>query len=331
MAEFQMSLVKSLSLNSSGAPHFDLLKSAGFEIEAAPIGVDLFDEDNVISVLADCEATVAGSEPYSRRVIEALPKLRVIARSGVGFDAVDTQACDAAGVVLTTTPGVNHHAVAEHTIAFIMGVGRGFPGLDRRVRENRWQRMARPRVMGCTLGILGLGRIGRAVATRAVGLGMKVMAYDPFPQHEFADQWNVEFGDLYDVLGKSDYVSLHLPMSVETRHIMNAKSFAKMKQGSVLINTARGLLIDEGALYDALKSGPLRAAGLDVFEVEPLPLDSPLFELDNVLMSGHVAGLDCESQHATFVMVAETIIDLHNGNWRSDCIQNLKGTTNWKW
>ncbi len=326
-----MSKVKSLSLNSKNGPHFEILRTHGFYIESAPQEVNLFDEVNVIMVLQDCEASVAGSEPYSPRVIESLPKLRVICRSGVGFDAVDLEACDQAGVVVTTTPGVNQHAVAEHTIALLLGVARGFPNLDRQVRESRWDRIPRPRLMSSTLGIVGLGRIGRAVATRAIGLGMNVIAFEPYPNMEFVETWRIELVELDELLARSDYVSLHAPMSDESRHMMNADTFAKMKRGSVLINTSRGPLVDEQALNDVLKSGHLRAAGLDVFEAEPLPLDSPLLELDNVLMSGHVAGLDNESHRDTFEMCANTIIELYNGGWPADRIQNLKGVTNWKW
>ena len=297
----------------------------------APPGVDLFQEDNVISVLQGCEASVAGSEPYTRRVIESLPDLRVIARSGVGFDAVDVAACDDAAIVVTTAPGVNHHAVAEHTIALLMGVSRGFPELDSNVRKGQWQRRFRPRVMGATLGIVGLGRIGRAVATRATGLGMNVIAFEPYPNLEFVDQWTIELLELDDLLARADYVSLHLPMSAETRHIIDGGSLAKMKEGSVLINTARGALVDESSLYEALKAGPLRAAALDVFEVEPLPLTSPLLTLDSVLVSGHVAGLDTQSYEDGFKMVAETIIDLHHGDWPTGRIQNLEGVTDWSW
>lgn len=319
------------SLNAEDGPHWKILREAGFEVGVVPRDADLFVEDNLISALTGYEAVIAGSEPYTRRVIESLPDLRVIARSGVGFDAIDLPACDAAGVVVTTTPGVNHHAVAEHAVALLMGVARGFPETDRQVREDRWQRLVRPRVMGRTLGIVGLGRIGRAVATRAVGLGLNVLAYEPFPNKEFTEQWKVELVEFDDLLARSDYVSLHCPMSRETRHLMNAETFAKMKPGSVLINTSRGGLVNERALYVALTSGPLRAAGLDVFEVEPLPLDSPLLTLSNVLLSGHVAGLDAESQRDTFIMVAETILAFHRGEWPSECIQNLKGTTHWSW
>ena len=319
------------SLNAEGGPHIGILEAAGFEVKQVEDKSTLFDEDTLIAELSDCVATIAGSEPYTARVIESCPGLRVISRSGVGYDAVDLAACDGAGVAVATTPGVNHHSVAEHTIALLMGVARGFPGLDRMVRENRWERVPHPRVMGSTLGIVGLGWIGRAVAFRAVGLGMKVIAYEPHPPQEFLEQWPIELTSFDELLGRSDYVSLHCFMSDENRHMMNAETFAKMKPGSVLINTARGGLVDESALYGALQSGHLRAAGLDVFEVEPLPLDSPLLTLDNVLTAGHVAGLDNESQYDTFVMVADTIIQLRDGQWPAERIRNLAGVSDWTW
>ena len=160
---------------------------------------------------------------------------------------------------------------------------------------------------------------------------MKVIAYEPYPPQEFLEQWPVELVSFDDVLTRSDYVTLHCFMSAENRHMMNAETFAKMKPGSVLINTARGGLVDEAALYDALKSGPLRGAGLDVFETEPLPLDSPLLTLDNLLTAGHIAGLDNESQHDTFVMVADTIIQLRDGQWPQERIRNLADVTGWTW
>ncbi|MDP7277851.1 MAG: NAD(P)-dependent oxidoreductase, partial [Planctomycetaceae bacterium] len=220
----------------------------------------------------------------------------------------------------------------EHTIALLMGVARGFPELHTRVKEARWSRRPYPRVMGSTLGIVGLGRIGRAVATRAVGLGMKILAFEPFPDMEFVESCQVELVDDLDALiPRCDFLSLHLPNMAETRHVINAERLAAMKQGSVLINTARGPLVDEAALAEALQRGPMRAAGLDVFEVEPLPEDSPLLGLENVLFSGHVAGLDNESHQGTFEMVADTIIKLHAGEWPADRIVNMKDVTDWAW
>jgi len=307
------------------------LEAAGFAVHAGNRTLNYWVTDNLISELQGCVAVVAGSEPYPRKVLESLPELRVIARTGVGYDAVDCAAADEMGIVVATTPGVNHHAVAEQTIAMLMGIARGFPGEDARLRRGDWKRLERPRVMGATLGLIGLGRIGQAVATRAVGLGIKVMACEPFPVESFCEQWDIELVDLDTLLEQSDYVSIHSPSNAETKHLMNAARFAQMKPGSVFINTARGSLVDESALVAALQSGHLRGAGLDVFDVEPLPAESPLLKMEQVLLAGHVAGLDIESQRDTLTMVAETIIGLRRGEWFADRIQNMKGVTDWAW
>lgn len=319
------------SLLSGTGPHVEMLQKAGFEVVEAPRDLDLYQAENLISVAHDCVAVVAGSEPWTAAVIDACPKLRVLARTGVGYDAVDLLHCDKRRVVVATTPGVNHHAVAEHTLAMLFGIARLFPSRDHYVRDCTWRRFSAPRVMGRTIGIVGLGRIGRAVATRAVGVGMKVVAYEPFPNREFCEQWNVELASFEQLLKQSDFVTLHLPMSAETKHVMNAKTFAMMKRGSFLINTARGSLVDESALIQALNSGHLRGDGLDVFEIEPLPNTSPLLKMDNVLLSGHLAGLDDESQRDTLIMSAETIISLLQGGWPIEAIRNLVGCSNWKW
>ena len=319
------------SLLGDTGPHFELLQKSGFETVVSDRKHDLNVEDHLIGTLQDSVACIAGSETYSARVIAACPKLRVIARTGVGFDAVNLPACDEARIVVATTPGVNHHAVAEHTIAMLMSLARNLPQRDREVHQGIWERRPTPRVMGRTIGIVGLGRIGRAVATRARGLGLNVLAFDPFPNREFAEQWQVEFTDLDSLLARSDFVSLHLPMDKSVRHLINAKSLKTMKRGAILINTARGPLVDEDALCDALRSGQLRAAGLDVFDREPLPLDSPLLKLDNVLTCSHQAGLDNESHHDTLAMAAQIIIDLKQGRWPTECIRNLPGVKDWCW
>ncbi len=313
-------------------PHNAIFAANGFSVAFPPAVCDVFQEDGLISQLQDAQAVLAGSEPYTARVIESLPKLRAIVRAGVGFDAVNLVACDKARIPVCTTPGVNHHSVAEHSIALLMAIARGFPLLERKVRANRWERKSYPRIAGKTIGILGLGRIGQATATRAVGLGMKVLALEPYPNREFVKQWNIELVDLDTILARSDFLSLHLPMSIENHHIVNRERIAKMKKGVMIVNTARGPLINEADLCEALKSGYVAAAGLDVFEVEPLPLDSPLLKLDNVLVSGHVAGLDDDSAYDTSKMCAEIIVGLYQGRWPEGCCQNLKaGHTGWKW
>ncbi|MCG6154456.1 phosphoglycerate dehydrogenase [Rubinisphaera margarita] len=323
--------VRCLALNADQGPHFPMLEQHGFTPLPANRNVNFHQSDILIEQLQGCVGVIAGTEPYTRRVIESSPELRVIARIGVGFDAVDLAACDDRGVVVTTTPGVNHHAVAEHAIAMLMALGRGFPDRDRYVREGSWKRYSTPRIEGSTLGLIGLGRIGTAVARRALGLGMRVIAYDPGLDDDAIRKMEIEPRELDDLYGQSDYVSLHLPVTEETHHLINRETLARMKPGAVLINTARGALVDEAALCEALQDGHLRGAGLDVFEVEPLPSDSPLLKLDHVLLSGHLAGLDRESQRDTLTMAAQTIIRLQQGEWPGEVIQNLHNCQDWSW
>ena len=327
-----MPTVIGTSIDIGSGPHLEILKSAGFTFREVSRSLDLRNNGQLISALAAADAVIAGSEPYPRNVIEALPRLRAIARSGVGYDAIDLAACDRAGVAVLTTPGVNHHSVAEHTLALLFGVARDFPAADRRVRSGKWKRTSGPRVMGSTLGIVGLGahRSGRGDA--ALGVGMKVLAYEPQPSREFLKQWPaIVITSLDDLLAQADYISLHSPLTKETRHLINAETLARVKPGAVLINTARGGLVDETALCNALRSGRLRGAGLDVFEVEPLPPDSPLLQFENVLFAGHTAGIDNESKYDTFKMCAESLLELYRGDWPADRIVNLSGAIGWHW
>lgn len=319
------------SLNAESGPHFELLTANGFEVDVVDRRLNLWDGDVLAEATRGYQAVIAGSEPWSEKVLRALPELRVIARSGVGFDAVNTKVCDELGIVIATTPGVNHHAVAEHTIAMLMAIARGFPWNDMWVREGKWQRVPGPRVMGRTLGLVGLGRIGQATAERAAGLGMKLIAFEPYADENFVDKWGIELVTLDELFTQADYVSLHCPATEETKHLVNAERLKMMKLDAVLINTARGSLVDEAAVISALEQKQIRAAGLDVFEVEPLPVSSPLVKMENVLLSGHVAGLDNESHDGTFELGAQIIIDLRNGKWPAECIQNLKGVENWSW
>ena len=319
------------ALNGESGPHFGMLQDAGHECCVVDRRLNLWDPAVLINAVKDFDAVIAGSEPWPADVIAAVPRVRVLARAGVGFDAIHLPTCDERRVVVATTPGCNHHSVAEHTIAMLMAVGRGFPALDQEVRRGEWNRNAQPRIWGRTLGLVGLGRIGQATAIRAIGLGMQVIAYDPFPPAAFAAQHGIPLVSLEQLITDSDFISLHLPASAQTRHMINDDSIARMKQGVVIINTARGPLIDEAALIRGLQSGKVRGAGLDVFETEPLPLSSPLIGMSNVMLAGHVAGLDNESHDATWALAADIILRLQRGEWPAECIQNLKGTTSWSW
>ena len=327
-----MPKLRGLSLMARTESQFQPVIDAGFEVVLNPDGLNPFNEDELIELLQGCDVVNAGSEPYTPRVLEANPQLRHIARSGVGFDAVDLDYCNEHGIVVTTTPGVNHHAVAELAITMVVALGRGFPTHHDNTKSLKWSRAALPRIMGSTIGIVGLGRIGRAVATRAVGLGMNVVAFEPYPNQEFVEQWKIELADLDDLLGRSDFITLHSPSTPDTHHLINESSLAKMKPGSVIVNTARGSLIDESALIKALDSGHVRAAGLDVFEVEPIEANNPLLKMDNVLLSPHVGGLDQQSHEDTFKVLSDTVADLYSGRrWPTECIINRKEQNGWSW
>ena len=325
-------LVTPTVIKHQPGPYRDVLQSAGLEVAypTEKLSESVPDPALLLSQLKGISAVLAGSELYNRDVLEKA-RLRVIARMGVGYDAIDLAAATDVGTLVTIVPGTNHHSVAETTIALVLGVFRGFPGRDREVRGGVWRRQALPRLAGRTLGLVGLGRIGQAVVPRAIGLGLKVIAYDPQPNEAFAGLHGVRLCSLDDLLIEADIVSLHLPCTAETVNLINARALGRMKDGAVLVNTSRGGLVDEQALIEALAGGKLMAAGLDVFKTEPLPLDSPLLKLDNVLLSPHMGGLDFDSQRDMSTMAAQCLADLHQGRWPEGCVVNAELRSGWKW
>lgn len=316
----------------SDGPHTEILRSAGFEIRLPPDACDMMRPDVLAVNLGDAESVIAATEPFTCDVIARASRLRVIARCGVGYDAIDVTAADERRIAVTTTPGTNEHSVAEHALAMLLSLSRGFPARDMQVRQGRpWTKVALPRLAGRTLGIVGLGRIGKGLATRVAGLGLRVLAYEPFPEREFVAKHGVELVSFEELLRRSDLVSLHLPLSAETHGLINRKTLALMKPGAILVNTARGGLVVEEDLYAALVERRLAAAGLDVFVEEPAPQDHPLLRLDNVLVSPHVAGLDEQSNYDSQIMVARVLVDLAAGRWPAECVVNLHGVHDWKW
>lgn len=311
-------------------PYQDVLQEAGLECVLAEDPAALMEPDQLVAGLEGIEAIMASVEPFSGDVI-AQTDLRVIARVGVGYDAVNVSAATQHNVAVTITPGTNQHSVAEQAIAMMVAVYRGFPWRDQCVRQGEWDRRYLKRLSGCKLGLLGLGRIGKAVVPRAQGLGLEVLAYDPYPDTEFAAANHVTLLSLDDVLAAADIVSLHLPATAETTDLINRDTLGRMKPGSVLINTSRGALVDEEAVADAIESGHLMAAGLDVFKVEPLPTDSRLTQLDRVLLSPHTGGVDEESIRDMSTLAAQCIADLYRGQWPDGCVVNDELREAWKW
>lgn len=327
-------LVTPHMLQHRPGPYSEILAKAGFEISYVPEGANLRDERVLDEFLQaeQFEAIIASMEPLNRRVLTH-SSLRVVARMGVGYDSVDIAAADDLGIVVTITPGTLEVSVAEHTIALMFAVTRDIIRRDRNVREGRWPRLALPRMEGKTFGIVGLGRIGRQVVPRVKGLGMKVMGYDPFVDESFIETHQIERCATTDELfSKADVISLHLPTNPETINLINERTLALMKPTGVLINTGRGGLVDEEALYQAMSNGHLLGAALDVFKKEPLPTDSPLLSLDNLVTCEHMGGLDQEGQVATSSLAASGVVACHEGGWpRADCVVSHQEAHQWKW
>lgn len=311
-------------------PCHKVLREAGFEIVYPPEGVRLFGEDLLIDHLQGVDAMLAGMEPFTRRVLSST-KLRAIARFGVGYDAIDVKAATDNGVVVNIAAGANQISVAEHMMSLLLGVFRSVAVRDRNVRAGKWQRTVVPRLGGKTIGLVGFGRIGKAVVPRAQAFDLKVIAYDPCPDRTFAEKHGIHLCSLDELLAEADIVSLHLPGTAETAGMFNAQRFAQMKRGSVLINTARGSLVEENALADALESGQLRGAGLDAFAVEPLPAASRLCKLDNVVLTPHNAGIDEQAIVDVSLAGARAIVALYQGQWPEEYVVNRELRPGWKW
>src|SRR5712691_3554431 len=268
-------------------------------------------KDTLNAEIVDADALIVRSATkVTAELLDKAPKLRAVGRAGVGVDNIDLEAATKRGVLVMSTPGGNAVSVAEHTLALLLALARQVPRLDKAIHEGRWEKSsaAGTEVRGKTLGLIGLGRIGTEVAVRAEAFDMRVLAYDPYISEAAAREISVELVPLEKLLGESDFVSLHTALSPATQNLISAANIQKMKKGARLINTARGELIDEAALAEALKSGKLAGAAVDVFAEEP-PKNSPLVGLPNVIATPHVAGSTTEAQEEVGTQVAVQIKD----------------------
>jgi D-3-phosphoglycerate dehydrogenase len=279
--------------------------------EQAGWNVVLTTKDNLVAEIADAEALIVRSATkVTPELMDKAPRLRVVGRAGVGVDNIDLEEATRRGVLVMSTPGGNAVSVAEHTFALMLGLARQVPRLDKAMHEGKWEKgsAAGTEVRGKTLGLIGLGRIGGEVAVRAEAFDMKVLGYDPFISEAAARELQVELVPLEKLLAESDFISLHTAVSPATQNMINAKTLAMMKKGSRLVNAARGELIDEAALAEALKSGHLAGAALDVFVEEP-PKTADLVGLPNVVATPHVAGSTAEAQEEVGTQVAVQVRD----------------------
>jgi D-3-phosphoglycerate dehydrogenase len=304
-----------------------ILRDAGYTIQFSPHDTpgteQQMSEQDLLEHLPGCVASLAGSEPYTRAVIaKAAPAgLKVIARAGVGYDAIDLQAATDHGVAVCYAPGTNQEAVAEHAFMLILALARNFREQDIEIRQGLWPRRTVNNLRGKTLGIVGLGRIGKAMAQRAIPFGLKVLATEILPDEAFAAAHNVTFVPLEQLLKESDFISLHVPKTPLTKNLIRKETIALMKPSAFVVNTSRGGVVHEKDLYDALVANKIAGAGLDVFEVEP-PKTNPLFGLNNIILTAHTAGVDQRSRNDMARLPATAIVKLLAGEWPADWVVN---------
>jgi D-3-phosphoglycerate dehydrogenase len=290
----------------------DKISERGVELlEKAGWNIVLTTKDTLNAEIADADALIVRSATkVTAELLDKAPRLRAVGRAGVGVDNIDLDAATTRGVLVMSTPGGNAISVAEHTFALLLGLARQVPRLDKAMHEGKWEKSsaAGTEVRGKTLGLIGLGRIGSEVAIRADAFDMRVLGYDPYISEAAAREVQVALVPLDKLLAESDFISLHTALSAATQNLINAETLAKMKKGARIVNAARGELIDEAALADALKSGHLAGAALDVFVHEP-PKDSPLLGMASVIATPHVAGSTAEAQEEVGTQVAVQVKD----------------------
>ncbi len=284
-----------------------IFKDYGVEVDYLPdLGKD---KDKLYEVIGEYDGlAIRSATKVTEKILSAAKKLKVIGRAGIGVDNVDIPAATKQGIIVMNTPFGNSITTAEHAISLMLSLARQIPEADASTRASRWEknRFMGVEVTNKTLGIIGAGNIGSIVADRAQGLKMKVIAFDPFLAPERAMEIGVEKVDLDELLKRADFITLHTPLTEQTRNILSADAFAKMKDGVRIINCARGGLIDEKALYAALKSGRVAGAALDVFLEEPAQ-NNPLFDLPNVICTPHLGASTTEAQENVALQVAEQI------------------------
>lgn len=289
-----------------------MLEEAGFEIirDRGPLP-----ESRMLELVGEVDALLCGDDAITQGVLEkAYPRLKVISKYGIGLDKVDVDTATQLKIPVTFCPGVNHTTVAEHTFGLLLALYRQIVTQCNDVKAGKWKRMTGHEIMGKTIGIVGMGRIGKEVALRARAFGMNVLGYDIFWDEAFASQNGVtRVEDADAVFRSADILSLHTNLTEETRHMVNARSIARMKPGVILLNCARGELVETSAVADALKEGRIGGYGADVLEEEPPPAGHPLFDSPNTVLTPHIGSRTYESVVRQATMATRNLINVMRG------------------
>jgi len=312
-------VVTARSFRQTPGRHKELLEQSGHQVMESPLDRPL-KEAEMVELISDVDGAILGLDDVTAKVIEAGRQLKVLSRYGVGVDRVDLEAATEAGVVVTNTPGANHIAVAELTLGLMLSLARRIPQHDRTVREGSWARVRGTELAGKTLGIVGLGWISKEVIRRAFAFDMKILVQTGYPEKELADRYGLEYVPLEDLLERADYVSLHCAVTPERCDLIGEKELRAMKPSSYLVNTARGELVDEEALFRALQEAWIAGAAMDAFKEEPATA-SPLLKLDNFIATPHIGATTYESIVRMGTLAVENTLQVLRGE-RPDYVVN---------
>ncbi|MBD9295391.1 phosphoglycerate dehydrogenase [Megamonas funiformis] len=290
----------------------EILEKNGYILELNPFDRTMT-EDELIERIKGASALVAGSDKVTKRVLEAgSPTLKIVAKQGVGYNTIDIEAAKELGIAVTITPGANSKSVADLTMGLILNAARNISGMDRAIRNNEWYRYTGCELNNKIIGIVGMGHIGGEVAKRAYAFGMKILAYDIYPRQDFIEKYNVTYVSLEKLFKQSDVITLHAPAIKATENMINRDSLNLMKSTAILVNAARGELINEEDLYEALKNKKIGFAALDVYKNEPLK-NSKLTELENIVFTAHAGAYTKSAIIGAGVIASEEIVRVLSG------------------
>ena len=310
MARFKV-VVTARSFGEGSDEPQAILRAADCEVIKSPLGRPLTSQE-LAEFIKDADALIAGNDQVDAAAINAAERLKVISRYGVGLDNYDLAAASARGIAVTNTPGTNDNSVADLTIALLLACARGIPKADRITKGGEWKRVLGVEAWRKTIGVVGCGKIGRGVVQRARGFDMEVLCYDLVKEDKWAETIGARYVDLEELLQQSDFVSVHVPLLPSTRRSIGRRELGMMKRSAFLINTARGEIVDEGALYEALTTGVIAGAGLDVLEKEAVA-GNPLAGLDNVVLTAHMGGYTRDAVRNMGVLAARNVVDVLTG------------------
>lgn len=301
-------LVTARSFGTADNKAVELLEANGCEVKKLVVANGSILEQ-LKKELPTADAVIAGLEVYDKELIENTPNLKVISRYGVGYDKVDVNAASKKGILVTITPGANGDSVADMAVALMLNAARNVSYMDQCIKEKNQQRPTGIEMWQKTLGVIGAGRIGKGVARRCKGFQMKILCYDTFQDEAFKKECDAEYTDFETILKEADFITIHSPLNEETKNMFSTKQFKMMKNNAVIVNTARGGIIDEAALYEALKNEEIAAAGLDATVEEP-PYESPLLTLSNCILTPHAGAATYEASSKMSFMAAQNVVDV---------------------